>query len=102
MNPYAEKLKAYLREQPVDAVYNDAASLLDLLSYIYLMETPIDSATIRFQYQQLNCLVERLTVQENDQVFHLTIDLCDAYIRRAFQDGIRIGYHLMAELADLP
>lgn len=101
MNPCIEKLKIYLDEQPVNAVYNDAESLMELLCYIYTTESPIDSAAIRFQYHQLNCLLERLTGEENDQVFHLTLDICDTYIRKAFLDGIQVGYHLLSELSSL-
>ena len=101
MNPYIEKLKAYLDEQPVNAVYNDAESLLELLCYIYMKDSPIDSATIRYQYQQINSIVERLTFEENNQIFSFTVDMCDVYIRKAFLDGLYIGYHLLTELSSM-
>ena len=100
MNPHIEKLKKYLDSQPVNTVCNDAESLLDLLSYIYITESPLDSATLRFQFQKVNQILERLSGEENDQLFYLTIQICDTYIRMAFQDGIRVGYHLMTELSD--
>ena len=98
MNPTIEKLKAYLTEQPVNAAYNDAQSLLELLCYIYMKDFPTDSATIRYQYQQINCMAERLTIEENNEIFNLTVDMCDAYIHKSFLDGLIIGYHLFTEL----
>ena len=99
MNPCIEKLKTYLDEQPINAVYNDAESLLELLCYIYITESPIDNATIHYQYQQINSIMERFTLEENNQIFNLTVDMCDTYIRQAFMDGIRVGYHLLTELS---
>ena len=99
MTSVIEKLKDYLNEQPVDAVYNDAASLLELLCYIYAKDSPVDSAVIHYQYQQINCITKRLTLEENNEIFSLTVDMCDAYIRRAFMDGLKTGFHLMAELS---
>ena len=101
MNPSIEKLKQNLDTQPVNAVYDDAESLMDLLCYIYMTESPLDTATIRFQHQQLNCLLERLTWEENDQVFHTTLDICDSYIRKAFLDGLKIGHLLLHELSSV-
>ena len=100
MNPHIEKLKKYLDSQPVNAVCNDAKSLMDLLCYIYMTESPLDSATLRFQFQKADQILERLSLEENDQLFYLTMQICDTYIRMAFQDGIHVGYHLMAELSD--
>lgn len=101
MKSVIEKLKEYLKEQPVHAVYNDADSLLELLCYIYMKESPVDSATIRYQYQQINCVAERLTLEENNTIFNLTVDMCDAYIHRAFLDGLKVGYRLLCELSDI-
>ena len=99
MNSTIEKLKAYLDKQPANAIYNDAQSLMELLCYIYMNDYPIDSAVIRYQYQQLNFLTDRLTLKENDQISNLTVDLCDTYIRKAFLDGIQVGYHLLTDLS---
>ena len=101
MNTVIEKLKTYLKEQPVHAIYNDAEELLELMCYIYMKDAPVDSATIRYQYQRINCLAERLTLEENNEIFSLTVDMCDAYIHRAFLDGLRIGYHLQSELSSI-
>ena len=102
MNSTIEKLKAYLEEQPVNAAYNDAQSLLELLCYIYMTETPVDGATIRYQYQQIDNIINRLTLAENDQIFSITVALCDACTRKAFMDGVKIGYHLLEELSANP
>ena len=98
MNSVIEKLKEYLNEQPVNAVYNDAESLLELLCYIYMKDSPVDSATIHYQYQQINCIAQHLTLEQNNEIFNLTVDMCDAYIRRAFLDGLKIGCRLLQEL----
>ena len=99
MHPVINKLKDYLNEQPVHAVYNDAESILELLCYIYMKDAPVDSATIHYQYQQIDCIAKHLTLEQNNEIFNLTVDMCDAYIRRAFLDGLNVGYHLMEEFS---
>ena len=99
MNTTIGKLKEYLTEQPINAIYNDAESILDLLCYIYMKDSPLDSVTIHYQYQQINCIAKYLTLEQNNEIFNLIVDMCDAYIRRAFMDGLNVGYHLMEELS---
>lgn len=99
MNQAVEKLKTYLKEQPLNAAYQDAQSLLELLCYLYMTESPVESAMIRYQYHQIDEIVNRLTLAENDRLFSITVDLCDACTRKAFIDGIKVGYHLREELS---
>ena len=54
---------------------------------------------IRYQYHQIDEIVNRLTLAENDRLFSITVDLCDACTRKAFIDGIKVGYHLREELS---
>ena len=99
MNQAIEKLKTYLKEQPINAAYQDAESLLELLCYLYMTESPVESATIRYQYHQVDQIVNRLTLAENDQLFSVTVNLCDTCTRKGFLDGIKVGYRLLQELS---
>ena len=101
MNRYIENLKAFLSEQAPCFGYDDANSLLEMLLYYYTTANPVDNAVIRCQFRDLNDILRNLTVDENDAVFSLTEELCIAYTRQAFLDGIHVGMRLFTELEGL-
>ena len=102
MNRYVEKLKSFLTEQAPNYIYTDAHSLLELLYYSYTASNPVDNAVIRCQFKELNDIMYRLSLAENDAVFSLVGDLCAAHERQAFLDGIQVGMQLFSELNELP
>ena len=102
MNRYIEKLKSFLAEQTPNYVYGDANSILEMLYYYYTMNNHVDNAVIRCQFKELNDVLCRLSVTGIDSVFSLAVDLCVAYERQAFFDGIHVGMRLFSELNELP
>ncbi len=101
MNRYIKKLKSFLAEQTPSFEFDDANSILEMLYYYYASANPIDNAAIRCQYKELNDILCRLSLAENDAVFSLTCDLCIAHERQAFLDGICVGIRLIEELREL-
>ena len=99
MNPYIEKLNAYFLENPKRFKKTDPESVLDLLCYIYTSENPVDNATIQYQFMQMDQILEKLPVSENDKIFLLACDLCTQHAQQAFIAGIHVGVRLDAELA---
>lgn len=101
MNRYIENLKSFLAEQTPCFGYDDANSILEMLYYYYSVANPVDSALIRCQLKELNDILCRLPLSENEAVFSVTGDLCAAYERQAFLDGIHVGMRLFEELHEL-
>lgn len=102
MNRYIENLTSFLTEQTPCFGYDDANSILEMLYYYYTMANPVDNAVIRCQFKELNDVLCHLSLSENESVFALTGDLCVAYERQAFPDGIHVGMRLFSELNELP
>ena len=102
MNRYIQNLKSFLAEQAPCFGFDDANSILEMLYYYYRNDNPVDSATIRCQFKELQDILCRLSFKENDAVFALTVDLCVAHERQAFLDGIHVGLRLFEELNESP
>lgn len=97
MNPYIEKLNAYLAEQPASK-YTDAESIIQVLQYYYTMENPIDTAVIRCQFREVDSCLQCLSFEENNAIFRLICDLCCEHTKNAFTRGLHTGLQLHTEL----
>lgn len=101
MNRIIDNLKSFLSDQPPNFPFDDGNSILEVLCYYYCASNSVDNALIRCQFKELNDILCKLTLAENDAVFALTSDLCTSHMRQAFLDGIRVGLHLFKELEGL-
>lgn len=102
MNRYIKNLKSFLAEQPPNFRFDDANSILEVLCYFYCVANAVDSGVIHCQFHELNDILSKLSLDENDAVFSITADLCAEHTRRAFLDGVYVGMHLFDELSELP
>jgi len=100
MNPYIEKLKAYLAERPPKMEYDDMSSLMDLLCYHFTVAHSIEDAIIRSQFQEANHVLKKLSVQDNTALSNKVCDLCMHYSSLAFAEGARTGARLTLELLE--
>ena len=91
MKPNYEKLRHDLCE------YGDDAALNLLYEQYQELELP-DRRGILDDLVPLNDILEKLPLQDNDEVFNLTVRLCEEHEKRGFFSGIRIGAKLMQEL----
>ena len=96
MNPYIEKLKGYLQNS--NEKLETGGGILELLCYYYTEEHPLDTAVIRERMRQVDAILSRLSLEDNDAVFNLTVQICDEYIKQAFLIGARTGAQLILEL----
>ena len=96
MNPYIEKLKAYLQDLPKNR--EDGGSILELLCYYYTEENTVDTTMIRARFQRMDTILSKLSLQDNDAIFGLTVEICSEYIKQAFLAGTRTGAQLILEL----
>ena len=64
----------------------------------YTEANPIDGTVIRCQFRKLDSTLSKLSLEECNQVFSSTVDLCVSHSRQAFTDGIQVGMRLFTEL----
>ena len=97
------KLKQHMREHP-DNFYGDVDTLLELIYFHYTeynpVETPEFKAVINPLEKTLRSLVE--TDEEADKYMNIVFELCCAYERQAYVEGIKLGARLTMELLELP
>ena len=98
MDKIAEKLKAYIDTYPLDLGEGDCETVLDQLYQAYAESHESDPPEIRDNFKELDKLLGALPLDDNDAVFNPCCSLCTAYERKAFQDGVQYGAHLMKEL----
>ena len=64
------------------------------------VEVP-ENPEIRNGFKELDEFLEGLSLDNNNAVWNLCCQLCTAYERKAFLDGLQYGVHLMTELKGL-
>ena len=93
-----ELLKTQLAEYETKCGTEGSGSILDFLWYSYSASNPIDDGLIKESEQKLNPVYQELSWRNSDILSNLVTDLCTAYQRAAFLEGILIGAHLSEEL----
>lgn len=77
---------------------DDVGSILEDLYNQWIDNDPVCDDEVRGIYRELEACVSGLTVAESDRISNLIADLCVAYSRGAFLDGIRTGGRLILEI----
>ena len=98
MDNIAKRLNAYITAHPFDSGDNDCETVLDQLYQAYTESHESDPPEIRDGFKELDSLLEHLSLDDNNAVWNLCCQLCTAYERKAFLDGLQYGAHLMSEL----
>ena len=83
---------------PFDSGDSDCGTVLDQLYQAYAESHESDPAEIRDGFKELDNLLGDLSLDDNNAVWNLCCQLCTAYERKAFRDGLQYGAHLMSEL----
>ena len=94
MNPYIQQLKTELEQ------FTDSGdfSVSELLWYCYSASNPIDDGLIKQRELALQPVFEELSNDSADKLFDLVTDLCFAYQRAAFMEGMNVGIRIQSEL----
>lgn len=79
---------------------SDAASVLEFLYIAYTEIQGRDPKAIDQGFVRLGEHLELLSLDENNAIFSIVCELCDAYEKRAFMDAIRLGAYLTLELQE--
>lgn len=96
-----ENIKAYLQSHPAN-YYDDIDTLLELIYQAYTefnsAEMPEFKAIIDPLDKILRSLVD--TDEEADEYMNVVFELCAAYERQSYIEGMKTGPRLMMELAE--
>ena len=98
MKPISEELRTYIETHPFDSGSCDCETVLEQLYQAYTDSHESDPTDITALFRELSEHLERLPLDTNNSIFRLTCDLCIAYERKAFLDGVQYGAHLIHEL----
>ena len=98
MENIAKQLNAYIETHPFDSGDSDCETVLDQLYQAYAESHESDPPEIRDGFKELDDLLGDLSLDDNNAVWNLCCQLCTAYERKAFLDGLKYGAHLMQNL----
>ena len=98
MENIAKRLNVYITAHPFDPGDNDCKTVLDQLYQAYAESHESDPPEIRDGFKELDALLGSLSLDDNSAVWNRCCQLCTAYERKAFLDGLQYGVHLMLEL----
>lgn len=98
MKSISEALRAYLQIHPFESGDPDCTTVLDQLYHAYTDSHESDPPDITALFRELSEYLETLPLDTNNSIFRLTCDLCIAYERKAFLDGLQYGAELILEL----
>ena len=98
MNEIAKRLNAHITAHPFDPGDSDCETVLDQLYQAYAESHESDPPEIRNGFKELDDLLGDLSLDDNNAVWNLCCQLCTAYERKAFLDGLQYGVHLMSAL----
>ena len=98
MENIAKRLNAYITAHPFDSGDGDCKTVLDQLYQAYAESHESDPPEIRDGFKELDDLLGDLSLDDNNAVWNLCCQLCTAYERKAFLDGLKYGAHLIREL----
>ena len=101
MNLYITQLKAQLDEYTKQQGEADDLPILDYLWDLYSASNPVDDGQIRAHELALAPVFHALPFMASDTLFDLIADLCTAYQRAAFLEGLQVGVNLVAELGGM-
>ena len=99
MNPYLAQLQRNLTAYQQKCGTEEPYSILGFLWQCYSESNPVDDGHIRDAELLIVPVLEALPIEKADALSDLICDLCLAYQRAAFLEGIQTGFHLFDELA---
>lgn len=95
---WAKRLKAHIENHPIDFGDSQCQTVLERLYQAYAEAGENDPPEIRKAFEDLGSFMEQLPLKDNNELFQLVCELCIAYDRKAYCDGLQTGAKLMMEL----
>ena len=100
MQPYIEKLKTYLAENPPNYGDCDAHSILEMLYSHYAAFNRMDTAEIKKNFETLYHQLTGMPLRELDNIIDTVTTLCWQHEQSGFVEGIKVGLLLSTELTE--
>ena len=97
MNPYIEKLKQHIVDDPPN--FGDADSVLGLLYECFNENNPYDNEQIKADFEELYRQMNGMPLREMDRIVYPVCKLCRDHERAGFVEGIKVGIRLANELS---
>ena len=94
MKDLVHRLNAYIESHSLDLGDSNCETVLDQLYQAYAESHESDPEEISDGFNELEEFLCVLPLEDNNAVFNL----CSAYERKAFRDGLQYGAHLVKEL----
>lgn len=98
MNPFFERFKDYIRQNPVNYGCINFNSLFEMFYWYYMEMNPNVNDRIWALYGQIEAVCKKLTVTELDELYTITGQLYAEMEMQAFRSGLRVGMQWMLEL----
>ena len=98
MENYLEAFQTFLKDNEPQFGCNQMGSLLGMLYCCYSQSNRMETEKMQHMFGALDGILDKLPIREHDQVFDITVGLCAEQQRKAFLDGIAIGFRLYGEL----
>ena len=98
MSEIANQLNTYIQSHPFDSEDSGCETVLEQLYQAYAESHESDPVEIGEGFKELEEFLCSLPLDDNNAVFNLCCQLCSAYERKAFLDGLQYGAYLINEL----
>jgi len=98
MEKYINALKEHYAQDPLGSGLCDIDSILGRLYCCYRNGYHMDSQSIRDKFTDLDSILSKLSLEDNNALFIRVVDLCCDHQELAFYEGIKVGFHLSREL----
>lgn len=98
LQEYISHLTSFIASHPPDLGGSDCETVPDQLYLAYAESHESDPPEIRDGFKELDDLLGSLALNDNNAVLNLCCQLCTAYERKAFLDGLQYGANLILEL----
>ena len=98
MEQFLQRLRSYIETHSLDTGDEEHPTVLDQLYQAYAESHESDPPEIRNSFKELDNLLGDLSLDDNNAVWNLCCQLCTAYERKAFRDGLQYGAQFILEL----
>ena len=98
MDKITKRLKDYIDAHPFDPGDSDCKTVLDQIYQAYAESHENDPPEIRDGFKELDDLLSGLSLEDNNAVWNRCCQLCTAYERKAFVDGLKYGAYLVLDI----
>ena len=98
MKEYVKVLEEYAQQHVTSDSCTHAATVLGRLYCCYHETNYVDTESVRARFAAMDSILDRLDMEQADQVIYEACGLCNIIQKNAFQEGVLVGVKLYREL----